>query len=110
MVSFEVIQLNVPEGTLKNCGNLTITTLRAVFETGMSLTQVHIVHTGAHVYDINPWSFSVCLSVCLSVCSYSLKKYLQNSQDTSLVSLRYTKYYLKRSCLFFEHDVSPEEK
>jgi len=67
MVSFEVIQLNVPEGTLKNCGNLTITTLRAVFETGMSLTQVHIVHTGAHVYDINPWNFSVCLSVCLSV-------------------------------------------
>jgi hypothetical protein len=55
------MQLNLPEETLKNCGNLTITALLAVFETGMSLTQAHIVQTGAQVYDINPWSFSVYL-------------------------------------------------
>jgi hypothetical protein len=61
MVSFEVIQLNVPEGTSKNCGNIAITALLAVFETGMSLTQVHIVHTAAQVYGINPWSFNVDL-------------------------------------------------
>lgn len=53
--------MNLPEGISKSYGNLAITALFAVFEFRMALTQVHVVLNGAHVYNINPWNFSVYL-------------------------------------------------